>query len=694
MAISKKAIRIFNTVEVLREGHADIRHALATLFEPDVAYFNGEALDPKKLADRINQHYKLGITSDIVEEFVPIFLDNSWLEKKTLDNNHVYVVRHEVPDNIDASAKKFVEEAKQIGEEFSKFIEDISPLSKINRSSEQLVDDLVDWLMQLDIYDKQTAQRNAKVVKQGKTLIYQFDDPLEADRSDGSFLSARFVEHLFNNNSSHLELLYKLAAVGLVTDVVRDFQKPISRIKSTDLCIYLDAPVALDYIGLSGKEARDSVRTILRRVEAAGGKIRIYRLSVEEIQNSLTALLSRNVSDRTNATADAMRKNEVLEAYVRQVASNAEPVLKQHGIVIDDTTLPMFPLKHKFFDDDAVDSMYSQISWVQDDIPRHHDAAIAAMTARKRSGIKHSDLFETKHIVVTRNPYFPKLAKRISQERAYIAGNHTGPVIHQRQLATAVWLRTGDGNTDEIPKHYIRAACSRVITLRKNIVEKVKSLSKEVSKETAVQMELLLSESRSTQVLMDKTLGSASLIDSSNISVLMDAMKRASIKEVTEAADEEVSQVKKDAAQERRVLNRKIKKRDEKEESLNATVESLSRDRNAVISKIIQKTNKRGNIEKSLILGLFVLSVITAQVLAVFFGDIKGYVLYSSVSFSIILIVFAYLKQELMTGFIRPFLSSRALKRLDEIAQDHGFETETFIDEICYGEDGFAFLED
>jgi len=44
MALSSKAITVFATLEALRDNQADIRYPLTTMFEPDLATFNGEVL--------------------------------------------------------------------------------------------------------------------------------------------------------------------------------------------------------------------------------------------------------------------------------------------------------------------------------------------------------------------------------------------------------------------------------------------------------------------------------------------------------------------------------------------------------------------------------------------------------------------------------------------------------------------------
>lgn len=393
----------------------------------------------------------------------------------------------------------------------------------------------------------------------GNKIVLDIPDKVEGGSpSEATFLSARFVNYLFENDSKHIPFLIELSEVGFVTEVVRDFQRPSSSVEKTDLAIYLDAPLAMDFIGLSGKPQQVSVSQLLDQIRSAGGSIRIFRESVDELQTSLHAVLKRSPSERTGPTADAMRRREVLEQFVRQVSNQPDKFLKLSGVDILDENIDMYPNQHKFFTKDSYEYLYSQIHWVKEDAARHHDASIATLAFRKRSGVKSSDIFQSKHIVVTRNPGFPRLARRIAIEQHHIAKNHVGPVIHTRQLATAVWLRMGMAERKEIPRSYILSACRRVLTLRRNIVEKVNHFKDNLSEDQAEQLEILMTSDRSAQVLMDKTLGSAKIIDSTNIEVLLEELKKAQIADYAKERDAELEAVAGEAKRREQHLSRSL----------------------------------------------------------------------------------------------------------------------------------------
>lgn len=168
MALSAKAVRVFATVEVLRDNQVDVRHALATLFEPDLAKFNGEVFDPDKVALQINDQYRLGITNDVVAGFTEIFEARGWLKKVLTGDHSAYVVNCASDGAIPQDLDRFQEQATVVAAEFRRFVAEISPLSQVNKTGEELVDDLVDWLMQLDRASESEIKTVAASYKVGK----------------------------------------------------------------------------------------------------------------------------------------------------------------------------------------------------------------------------------------------------------------------------------------------------------------------------------------------------------------------------------------------------------------------------------------------------------------------------------------------------------------------------------------------
>lgn len=696
MALSSRSVTIFATIEALRDKQADIRYPLATLFEPDLATFNGEVFDPSKLSAKINSEYHLGITVDVLEDFIPIFEARGWLKRIHNSGEKVALLIQCPPaSQVPAELSRFEATASEIAIAFRDFIKELSPLSQVHRSDSELVDDLIEWLMLLDRMGENSLQNAPTTYKVGTKIVFNVDDSFDGGSpSEGTFLSARFVEHLFAIESKYIPFLIELCEVGLISEVVRDFQNPTTSKTKTSLSLYLDAPLALDYLGLSGKPQQESVGGLLSSIKESGGNLRIFRVSVEEMQNSLNALLNRAIPERTGPTADALRRREVHEAFVRQVAVQPDKFLAAAGIGILDERLDMYPNSHKFWTTDAYQQLYSQIGWVKEDLARHHDALISTLAFRKRNGHRSSDLFDSKHIVLTRNPTFPSTARRIALEQSYIGPPHVGPVVHVRQLATAIWLRMGNQSSSEIPRSYILSSCRRVLTLRKNIVEKVSHFKSSLSDDQAQQLEILMSSDRSAQVLMDKTLGSAAVIDSTNIGVLLEEMKRAQIAEYSAERDAEIASLSKEAkSRERRLSDeaaaaRKLAEMNVAESSrLRDKLNEIARSAVAEANRIIKRRRKIGISSVAVLVVL-----LTASGL---FWNFQYEVFSVAIAFFLILgALILQLAFGLREIFVDPFLQRMDEQILEQCALKFGLDFDDLYRKVTHEGHRFSLVEE
>lgn len=242
--------------------------------------------------------------------------------------------------------------------------------------------------MSIDAYSedvlKQKALQTTKIEGQiGLSVVIKDTSDLS---SEERYLCARFVKHLFDSKSDFTADLCRIASVGLLTEVIQDFHKPTTQIKKADLNIYLDAPVALDLLGVSGKEAAANIRPIIKKLQNIGGTVRIFRASLNELQGALDAVLKRSPPERTGPTADAMRRNEVMEAFVRQVAHDPATALSNFSVSVVDRKLNQFPNEHSFFSQNQYEEFFSQLTWHVEIPRREHDATIVAQIMRMRNG--------------------------------------------------------------------------------------------------------------------------------------------------------------------------------------------------------------------------------------------------------------------------------------------------------------------
>jgi hypothetical protein len=382
---------VFAVLEDYRAGSPDILDALLPFFEPILAEFQGQPLDQEAFATRVREAYRWNFTADIVEELIPRFETRSWV-KKIAGNDKTLAYRVEYNNPVAAPAGpneiKIGEVLLNAVQQFKIFIDGISPLTAFHKTTAELSDILVEWLVAIDAYSEEVLRQKAV-----QTTYVNGQLGLAVNLADSSsltseerYLCARFVKFLFDNKSPIIADLCKLASVGLLTEVIQDFQKPVTRVNSTNLSVYLDAPVALDLLGVSGTAAAVNIRAIVSQLQRIGATVRIFRVSVNELQHALDAVLKRSPPERTGPTADALRRNQVAEAYVRQIAADPDSALAEWKVGIVSRKLEQFPNEHEHFTKEQYESLFAKMTWHFEIPRREHDTEVVAHIVRMRGG--------------------------------------------------------------------------------------------------------------------------------------------------------------------------------------------------------------------------------------------------------------------------------------------------------------------
>jgi hypothetical protein len=484
--LTQRALRIFAVLESYRGGSSDILDALLPFFEPILAEFPGHTLNVSEFAARVSEAYHWNFTADIVEELIPRFEAKRWVQKIS-GTEGAYRVTYDNPSaapSVQPGDIAITQMLVALSEDFAEFIRAISPLTTFAFETSTLADILVEWLISIDAYTEDVLRQKALQVTKiegqiGLSVIVNDSSNLS---SEEKYLCARFVKSLSERKSPYIADLCRLASIGLLTEVVQDFHKPTTQVNKTNLIAYLDAPVAMDLLGVSGKEAAANIRPIIQKLQEIGGVVRIFRVSVNELQGALDAVLRRNPTERTGETAGALRRNEVLEAFVRQVAQDPDTFLQEYGVGAIERKLDQFPNEHEYFDRATYDGFFSKLNWHHETSRREHDATIVANIMRMRHGIQSRDLFQSRHILIMRNALLCQSAKQFCIASGLNSKTSVGPAIHQRQLATAIWLRTGLSDVQQdIPRRYLLAACERVLELKRSVVDQVRIISRSLT---------------------------------------------------------------------------------------------------------------------------------------------------------------------------------------------------------------------
>lgn len=357
--LTQRALRVFSVLDEYRAGSSDFLDALLPFFEPLLSDRAGEILDPNAFAQAVNDAYHWRLTSDVIEELIPRFETKRWVQQT---DSSEYTAIYEItypPEGAETLSEGSIEIdtlLRSVANEFHAFIQGISPLTSVALSSDELAELLIEWLVSIDAYSENVLRARILDNDVGDDIIrlstYSVDDSRLS--SEDRYLCARFVRHLYDTQSGYVSDLCKIASIGLLTEVIQDFRKPTTHVSRTNLNVYLDAPVALDLIGASGSLVADNIRPIIQKLQSIGASVRIFRVSIDELQTALQAVLGRPPNHRTGPTAEALRRNQVLEEYIREIALNPDPILESFRIGIVERALDEYPGEHRFFEDNLL----------------------------------------------------------------------------------------------------------------------------------------------------------------------------------------------------------------------------------------------------------------------------------------------------------------------------------------------------
>jgi hypothetical protein len=538
--VTRHALRVYAALSGLKsDKDGDVLDALIPFLEPVLAAMNGTIFDGGLLALGVEKIYGWRFNRDVADGFAGRLLAKGYLERKT---GNILLVSFAGTDKDNSDDIEISQILDRVVDDFEQFPPKLTDLFQFSVDRERLKDILIRFLVSFDAFTEEAFAAHVERMKLGiqtKAVLNQLDEGGRALSKEDQYLCARFVHHLIKDKPEFVPHLSRLASIGLLTEVVEDFLKPTAEAKRSDLTLILDTSVALDLLGLSGREAKADIENIIGSLRGIGCSVIVLPVSGEEMSRNLETMLAQTLPNRHGPTHSAMQKREITEDFVRSVMRDPERALNQIGVTMRPIDLTTTPSQVKFFDQPTYEDFFSGIGWKRDSIDaREHDATCAAITMRLRAGHKSSDPLNSKFVFVTTNPLFVKYARDFCRRNRMIGDRQTPPVIIQRELAMIAWLRTGllsgrKANQIDIPRSHLIASCERVLRPRREVLKTVHDKLKEFSPEKAQQYELLLADQRSVERLMDETLGLERLASTANPEALLEEMRTATAIEIT-----------------------------------------------------------------------------------------------------------------------------------------------------------------
>ena len=360
-AVTRHALRVYSALSGLRGAGDDILDALIPFFEPILEVMNGKVFEPRLFAVGVQKLYRWRFTTDIAEHFIPRLVRKGFLIRHGGEGRQAaYTVRF-VSQPPSTENLPISDLLNQIVDEFVEFPPRITDLLTYSRTRDELTDILIRFLVSMDAYGEASfaveVQRLQFGINETSTLaeLEEGGTPLP---HDDRYMCARFVKHISAEYPEYVPHLARLASIGLLTEVVEDFAEPIQPETSISLTVAVDAPLALDFLGCSGKALQEDVRSIFDALKAIGCSFIVFPVTCDEMQRNLEGMLSKQPSERYGYTHDAIVRREVMPEFVQAVAKDPEAALDRAGIQVRPLSLDQYPNSHIYFDQERYEDFF------------------------------------------------------------------------------------------------------------------------------------------------------------------------------------------------------------------------------------------------------------------------------------------------------------------------------------------------
>jgi hypothetical protein len=238
--VTRHALRVYTALSGLKGTTDDVLDALIPFFEPILEVMNGRIFDPRLFAVGVQKLYRWRFTVDIAEYFIPRLVRKGYLIRRAGDDRKSAYIVQFVSQPSSTDSLPISELLNQIVDKFVEFSPRVTDLLHYSRTREELADILVRFLVSLDAYSEASFVAEIKRLQLGiaetSTLagIEEGGTPLA---HDDRYMCARFVKYISVEYPEYITHLARLASIGLLTEVVEDFARPIQSEDKTDLTV-------------------------------------------------------------------------------------------------------------------------------------------------------------------------------------------------------------------------------------------------------------------------------------------------------------------------------------------------------------------------------------------------------------------------------------------------------------------------
>ena len=347
---------------------------------------------------------------------------------------------------------------------------------------------------------------------------------ISAKESKHIILVSEYAIHLQRNNLTIFESFMVMVQGHMLANAMLCPDLHDAPKHYRNVTFYLDTPLVLMRIGVDGPSMRDAVRELTDLVRNLGGKIRVFRHTVDEAKSVLHyAIKNFELGVPRNQILIEARRQGKSKSDLLIEFGRFDRTLQTANIQIESTPeyLNAFQIDESLFDD-ILDQNVSYHN------PRAKELDINSLRSIYclRKGSSPLSVEKSKATFVTSNSGFAKAAWQYGQRHRQ--SREVSCVITDFSLANMAWLKAPMGAPD-VPRTEILAFSYAALQPTKEILDRfmiqIDQLN-ELGQISARDHQLLRSSSVPYEELMQLTLGEESALTEETVKETLDRITR------------------------------------------------------------------------------------------------------------------------------------------------------------------------
>jgi hypothetical protein len=438
--------------------------------------------------------------------------------------------------------------AKDVGYVLDQFVDFARPLIA-DKGLEQLDDEAIkesflQHIVDLDfvgILLKPTRSENSE--GRPKLSLPKSDEQREweedkASRAKIDVLCASFIVDIYQRDRPLYELVARITAGALVSEVVLNFQNPEANVSLNQLRVILDAPFLMDVLDLAGQDASRVAATVCEQLRANGAQLAVFRHSVEEMKENLGAVIGAVEAGEGHGPTARRLADRSFRAYASSIRQSPNARLDQEKIKVIDA--PHNTRVFQWFTQEDQEQLYRSLGYYHNRKAQERDAASVAGVIRLREGLRvRMGKFQTcRTLFVTSNPWVADRSRRVLGKTRVYDESDVPPALTDRYLAGLLWVLYG-GKAGELPGQVLLANCAAAIEPKADLIKRMHKFLVGVDGKQAEYFQALMTEERAAQYLSQLSLGESSYISQDNAELVLETMKLALLEKHEREREEE-----------------------------------------------------------------------------------------------------------------------------------------------------------